>query len=123
VSSEFLNKPLKMKKLAVAESTNPKPVKVLVIEYGDIDDSPDRSLPYASRYINQSDLINYASIPQPGLKGRRQNLQTAAVVGGGSVVNGMSVDRGSAADYDTWESLGNFGWGWDTMSQLLKGVR
>lgn len=28
------------------------------------------------------------------------------------VVNGMMYDRGSAADYDAWEALGNKGWGW-----------
>ena len=37
----------------------------------------------------------------------------ASVVGGGSVVNGMLADRGSKADYDAWEVLGNDGWGWD----------
>lgn len=25
----------------------------------------------------------------------------------------MMLNRGSAADYDSWESLGNPGWGWE----------
>lgn len=25
----------------------------------------------------------------------------------------MLLNRGSAADYDAWESLGNPGWGWE----------
>jgi choline dehydrogenase-like flavoprotein len=37
----------------------------------------------------------------------------ASVVGGGSVINGMFADRGSKADYDAWETLGNQGWGWN----------
>lgn len=37
----------------------------------------------------------------------------AAVVGGGSVVNGMGYLRGSRADYYAWEALGNPGWGWE----------
>jgi choline dehydrogenase len=35
------------------------------------------------------------------------------VVGVGSLLNWMVFDRGSVADYDRWESLGNPGWGWD----------
>lgn len=27
--------------------------------------------------------------------------------------SGMLLNRGSAADYDSWEALGNEGWGWD----------
>jgi choline dehydrogenase-like flavoprotein len=38
-------------------------------------------------------------------------VYAAAVVGGGSTVNGMLFDRGSAEDYDNWEKLGNTGWG------------
>lgn len=34
-------------------------------------------------------------------------------MGGSSAVNGMVFDRGSKADYNAWEELGNRGWGWD----------
>jgi len=43
-----------------------------------------------------------------------------AVVGGGSSVNGMFFGRGSAADYDAWERLGNPGWGWENMLKYFK---
>lgn len=43
-----------------------------------------------------------------------------AVVGGSSAVNGMVFDRGSKADYDAWEELGNPGWGWDDLFPYFK---
>ena len=52
---------------------------------------------------------NYDSVPQPGLNNRTSPVYTAAVVGGASVHNGMFFARGSAADYDAWERLGNPG--------------
>ena len=53
-------------------------------------------------------------------KARRYNL--GRVVGGGSVVNGMCWTRGSAADYDGWEQLGNPGWGWKGLLPYFKKV-
>jgi choline dehydrogenase-like flavoprotein len=32
----------------------------------------------------------------------------------------MMYDRGSAADYDAWESLGNEGWGWNGLYPFFK---
>ncbi|KAL9098087.1 MAG: hypothetical protein Q9163_006185, partial [Psora crenata] len=58
---------------------------------------------------------NYQSIPQPGLNNRTSIVNSAAVVGGGTVVNGMFFNRGSADDYDAWEKLGNPGWGWNDL--------
>jgi hypothetical protein len=42
------------------------------------------------------------------------------VLGGGSIVNGMIYDRGSRADYNAWEALGNKGWGWEGMLPFFK---
>ena len=63
---------------------------------------------------------NYVSVPQSGLLNQRQPVYSAAVVGGGSVTNGMFFNRGSAADYDSWESLGNPGWGWEGILPYFK---
>lgn len=65
---------------------------------------------------------NYVSVPQPGLNGQTQPVYSAAVVGGGSVINGMFFNRGSAPDYDAWERLGNPGWGWNSMLKYFKKV-
>ena len=43
------------------------------------------------------------------------------VLGGSSAVNLIVWDRGTIAEFDSWESLGNPGWNWDTIfpDQLL----
>ncbi|KAF7355793.1 GMC oxidoreductase [Mycena sanguinolenta] len=41
----------------------------------------------------------------------KATVYAAAVIGGGSTINGMFFERGSAEDYDNWEKLGNAGWG------------
>lgn len=43
----------------------------------------------------------------------RLELSRARVVGGTSTINGCIWLRGSAVDYDEWESLGNLGWSFD----------
>jgi len=72
-------------------------------------------LPVPAKYSR-----NYVSISQPGLDGRTSPVYSAAVVGGGTVVNGMFFNRGSAGDYDAWERLGNPGWNWNGPNGLLK---
>ena len=74
-------------------------------------------LPVPDKYTRTS-----TSIPQPGLDNRTSVLYTGAVVGGGTVVNGMFFNRGSAADYDAWERLGNPGWGWKDLLPYFKKV-
>lgn len=65
---------------------------------------------------------NYQSVPQPGLGGRSSPVYSAAVVGGGTVVNGMFFNRGSVGDYDAWERLGNPGWSWKGLLPYFKKV-
>lgn len=49
-------------------------------------------------------------------------MSLGTAVGGGSTVNGMAFDFGSAADYDAWQELGNEGWDWADMQKYLKKV-
>lgn len=65
---------------------------------------------------------NYQSIPQAGLNGRTSPVYSGAVVGGGTVVNGMFFNRGSAGDYDAWATLGNPGWAWKDLLPYFKKV-
>lgn len=74
-------------------------------------------LPVPDKYVR-----TYTSVPQAGLDNRTSVLYTGAVVGGGTVVNGMFFNRGSAVDYDAWERLGNPGWGWKGLLPYFKKV-
>ena len=58
-------------------------------------------------------MLNFPSAPNPKLNNATSNVPVPAVVGGGTVVNGMAYGRGSKADFDGWEELGNPGWGWN----------
>jgi choline dehydrogenase-like flavoprotein len=95
---------------------------VLVIEAGGADDNFNQRIPYGASYALNTSLLwaNYVSDPEPELAGKTWNVRVAEVLGGGSIVNGMMYDRGSAADYDAWEQLGNKGWGWAGMYPYFK---
>ncbi|TVY84438.1 Dehydrogenase xptC [Lachnellula suecica] len=89
---------------------------VLVIECGVLDnDDPSIIFPPWDRHIDAQAIFNLTSPPQPALDGRTQNVVGGAIVGGGSAVNGMFFDRGSAEDYDNWAKLGNPGWGFEDL--------
>jgi choline dehydrogenase-like flavoprotein len=68
----------------------------------------------------RSSLSSQASNPEPGLGNGTFSVLAAKVLGGGSVINGMVYDRGSAVDYDAWGALGNKGWGWSGMEPYFK---
>ncbi|KAF1846928.1 GMC oxidoreductase [Cucurbitaria berberidis CBS 394.84] len=102
--------------------TEDKNKTVLVIEAGRADDNPNIRLPFGATYPLNTSLLwpNYVSDPEPELGNKTWNTRVAQVLGGGSVVNGMVYDRGSAADYNAWEALGNDGWGWEGMYPFFK---
>lgn len=60
--------------------------------------------------------------PQVYLDGQTRGISQGKVVGGGSARNGMCWTRGSAADFDAWEELGNPGWGWTGLLPYFKKV-
>jgi choline dehydrogenase-like flavoprotein len=64
--------------------------------------------------------FNETAIPQPGLNNLATRYLIGAVVGGSSAINGQCFDRGSKADYDAWEELGNPGWGWDGLFEYFR---
>lgn len=100
-------------------SPNPLSSQLLTQEHSDAQDGGTSvpGLPVPSKYRR-----DYTSVPQPGLDGRTSPIYTGAVVGGGTVVNGMFFNRGSAGDYDAWEKLGNPGWGWNGLLPYFKKV-
>jgi choline dehydrogenase-like flavoprotein len=60
------------------------------------------------------------SQPVPTLNNKTWPVDSAKIVGGGSAINGMFFDRGSKEDYDSWEKLGNKGWGWEGLEPYFK---
>ena len=95
---------------------------VLVVEYGYFDDSPGQIEPSSATQYLAKDLFNVTTVAQPGIGNRQSTVYAAAVVGGGSTVNGMLFDRGSADDYNNWEKLGNPGWGFSSLLPYFKKV-
>ena len=65
---------------------------------------------------------NYSSVPQIEMFNQTTTVYAAAIVGGGSAVDHMMFDRGSAGDYDNWEKLGNPGWGWSDLFPYFEKV-
>ncbi|EEH34948.2 hypothetical protein PAAG_05995 [Paracoccidioides lutzii Pb01] len=101
-------------------SENSRAVSVLVLEYGVIDRSDATKIPYMGSFLNFPNMFNITTAPEPGLEGRSYSVRAGSVVGGGTTVNGMTYDRASAADYDSWEKLGNRGWGWQGLLPYFK---
>ncbi|CAG8949018.1 hypothetical protein HYFRA_00002146 [Hymenoscyphus fraxineus] len=95
-------------------------ISVLVLERGFFDDKPEAIIPAFASAVDESVMMRPTSAPIPGLNGRRIGVAVPAVVGGGSVVNGMAYGRGSKADFDAWEELGNPGWGWNDLLPYFK---
>ncbi|KAF3014718.1 hypothetical protein E8E14_007565 [Neopestalotiopsis sp. 37M] len=62
---------------------------------------------------------NLTTLPQKAMGGRSLFLPRGHVLGGTSALNFMLWNRGSVADYDAWEELGNDGWDWESMSAYM----
>jgi 5-(hydroxymethyl)furfural/furfural oxidase len=45
----------------------------------------------------------------------RARYEQARILGGGSSINGLIANRGSPADYDSWEQAGAEGWNWKSV--------
>jgi choline dehydrogenase-like flavoprotein len=63
------------------------------------------------------------TVPQDVLVNGNITIPLGKVVGGSSALNGMLFHRGSPADYDLWEALGNEGWGWEGLLPYFIKVR
>lgn len=89
---------------------------MLVVEYGEQANTRNTSVPGLALSTDQSARRwAFPSMPQTHLANRSEQLRVGSAVGGGSVVNGMAYTRGSAADYNSWEALGNEGWNWENL--------
>lgn len=62
----------------------------------------------------------YVSEPVETAGNKQYSMPRGRVLGGSSAINYLMYVRGSKADYDGWESLGNKGWGWDDLVPYFK---
>jgi choline dehydrogenase-like flavoprotein len=98
---------------ALANRLSEDPNKqVLVIEAGHWAKQWMRRMPAAIKQMMFQPQISWGfrSEPEAGLKGRQLNLRRGKVVGGCSVINGMTYSRGHPNDYNDWAQRGCSGW-------------
>ncbi|KAI0012979.1 hypothetical protein F4779DRAFT_643094 [Xylariaceae sp. FL0662B] len=104
--------------LVVANRLSENPtVSVLIIESGPLDDrAEDVSIP---GNVGHEDPRRYDFLfnttEQEFLDGKARTVIQGKAVGGSTIINGLCWNRGSVADFDAWEHLGNPGWGWSDL--------
>lgn len=98
-------------------------VTVLLIEAGGKDSNPYIGVPggFAQLLGNPDVAWHYATRPF-GPTDRVEQWVRGKTLGGSSSINGMVYNRGSRADYDEIERLGNPGWGWETILPVFKRI-
>jgi choline dehydrogenase len=86
--------------------------RVLLLEAGGRDTAREIKIPAAFYKLYKTPVDwNYITEPEPHLLNRKLYWPRGKVLGGSSSINAMIYIRGSAADYDSWETMGNAGWG------------
>lgn len=89
-------------------------VTVCVLESGPPDRHPYIHLPagFIKIMFNPDYTWQFRTEPGEGVKGRQVIMPIGRTVGGSSSINGMVINRGQAADFDSWAQSGNRGWGY-----------
>jgi len=97
-------------------------VKVLLLEAGGKDRSPNIKIPaaFAKQFHSKLDW-DFATEPEPFVDGRSLYVPRGKGLGGSSSMNAMLYVRGRPLDYDSWEAQGAPGWGYrDVLPYFLK---
>ncbi|XP_067009423.2 glucose dehydrogenase [FAD, quinone] [Anabrus simplex] len=93
--------------------------RVLLLEAGR-DENYISDIPLLSSYLVHTDY-NWGYRTEPsdrycvGVEGRRCKWPRGKALGGSTVINYMLYTRGNKEDYDEWERLGNYGWGYQNV--------
>lgn len=108
--------------LADRLSADPKN-NVLIIEAGGPDKGPMFKVPKGFAFTLSNPNFTYVYPTTPfGPFNQTEYWMRGKVLGGSSSVNGLVYNRGSQADYDRIEELGNPGWGWSEMLRVFKTI-
>lgn len=95
--------------------------RVLLIEAGPKDRNPMIRIPKGfGKLVGHPTLAWHFPVRPIGPSQRVEHWARGRTLGGSSAVNGMVYNRGSAADYDAVEALGNPGWGWDAILPIFR---
>ncbi|XP_055388472.1 glucose dehydrogenase [FAD, quinone]-like [Condylostylus longicornis] len=97
---------------------------VLLLEAGG-DETDISDVPLMAGYLQLSKLDwKYKSEPDGksclAMENGRCNWPRGKVLGGSSVLNYMLYLRGNKKDYDNWDNLGNYGWGYRDVLHYFK---
>lgn len=96
---------------------------VLLIESGGKDRSPLIRIPKGfGKILGDPKLTWHFPVRPIGPSNNVEEWVRGRTLGGSSAVNGMVYNRGSQADYDAMEALGNPGWGWDTILPIFRTI-
>jgi choline dehydrogenase len=96
-------------------------VRVLVLEAGGRDRSPNIKIPAAfSKQFHSRLDWDYATEPEPHVDGRSLYIPRGKALGGSSSMNAMLYVRGRPLDYDAWEAQGAPGWGFRDVLPYFK---
>jgi choline dehydrogenase len=95
--------------------------RILLLEAGLPDTRTEISIPGLWPTLFRSDVDwSYSTAPQDRLDGRELNFPRGKTLGGSSSINAQVFLRGHRADFDTWEALGNPGWGYEQVLPYFK---
>lgn len=98
-------------------------INVLLLEAGSRPTTLHSIPALASYAVVPETSWGYQMSPHPGsclgYKGQTCAYPLGRVLGGSSAVNYMVYVRGSRHDFDRWEEMGNYGWGFDDVLPLF----
>src|SRR3954462_14574374 len=91
-------------------------VRVVVLEAGGPDRSPNIKIPaaFAEQFHTKLDWDYYTEL-EPHVDDRGLSLPRVKSLGGLSSMNAMIYVGGRPLDYDLWEEQGADGWGWGSL--------
>ncbi len=75
---------------------------------------------YGKAFYSKKINWMYQTEPEPELNNRRIYWPRGKVIGGSSSINAMVYIRGHRRDFESWQAMGNIGWGWEDVLPYFK---